>query len=92
MAQQEQRTVVFSGNVQGVGFRYTTCRIADKYDVTGHVKNLSNGQVECVVEGTEREIDAFLNDLAGQMGSYIRDRKEQSAPPSNRYSSFSVAH
>ncbi len=92
MANQQQKTVVFSGNVQGVGFRYTTCRIAGKYDVTGHVKNLPDGRVECVIEGPSEEIEAFLEDLKGQMGSYIRDSSQQWAPASERYSDFSVAY
>jgi acylphosphatase len=92
MAETKQKTVYFSGNVQGVGFRYTTCRIADKYDIAGHVKNLPDGRVECVVEGKTSEIRAFLDDLKGQMGSYIRDSQEQSAPPSRHFSGFSVAY
>jgi acylphosphatase len=43
---KQQRTVRFSGMVQGVGFRYTACRIAGRYDVTGYVKNLHDGSVE----------------------------------------------
>ena len=56
-----QRIVCFSGYVQGVGFRYTTCRIAGAFDVTGTVRNMPDGSVECVVEGETAEIDAFLD-------------------------------
>ena len=40
------RQVYYTGRVQGVGFRYSTKRIASGYDVTGSVKNLPDGRVE----------------------------------------------
>lgn len=86
----EQRIIKFRGNVQGVGFRYTTCRIANGYDVTGFVRNCPDGTVECVVEGERNEINAFLAELTDQMGYYVRDRNEQSAPASGSYHQFGV--
>ena len=56
----EQRIVNFFGTVQGVGFRYTTCRTARRYEVTGTVRNLPDGRVECVVEGEATEISDGL--------------------------------
>ena len=88
----EQRTVRFKGRVQGVGFRYTTCRAARGFAVTGAVRNCPDGSVECVVEGEAKEIDAFLAELSAEMGSYIRERTEQTAPASGRYSSFGVSY
>ena len=41
--------VIFSGRVQGVGFRYTSNQIAWRFDVTGWVKNLPDGSVQMVV-------------------------------------------
>jgi acylphosphatase len=88
----EQRIVIFEGRVQGVGFRYTTCRVAGGFDVTGAVRNCPDGSVECVVEGEKKEIDAFLEELSGEMGQYIRKRTEQTAPASGRYGSFGVGY
>ena len=87
----EQRIVHFSGTVQGVGFRYTTVRVARGYDVTGTVRNVPDGQVECVVEGESAEIDAFLADVGERMSGYVRNRTEQKAPPSGRFPDFTVA-
>ena len=87
----EQRIVVFSGAVQGVGFRYTTCRLAGGYEVTGTVRNLPDGRVECVVEGSRGEIDAFLAAIRGRMGGCLRKETQQTASPSGRYASFTVA-
>lgn len=88
---EQQRLIRFSGNVQGVGFRHTTTQTARGFDVTGYVKNLPDGKVELLVEGDRKEIDAFLDDLRQSMGQYIRNESAQSAEPSGRYTSFSVA-
>ena len=88
---QQQRIVYFSGNVQGVGFRFTTVRVAERYDVGGTVRNLPDGRVEIVAEGDSEEIDAFLSDVASRMGQYIRGRDEQTAEPAGKYNGFTVA-
>ena len=88
--EQVRARVVFTGTVQGVGFRYTACRAAAGHDVTGSVRNLPDGRVECVVEGDAAEIDAFLEDLAHRMSGYIRKRTEARAPFSGRFRTFGV--
>ena len=87
---QEQRIVRFSGTVQGVGFRYTARHTAGGYDVTGYVKNLPDGRVECVLEGDSCEIDRFLVELADRMGGYIGSTQQQTAPYSGRFDGFDV--
>jgi acylphosphatase len=59
MAEYRERMVV-NGMVQGVGFRYFTCRLAQEYPVTGYVRNLRNGDVEIVAEGTKDAVKSFL--------------------------------
>jgi len=69
---QKQLHVLFSGRVQGVGFRFTVCRIAQVYSVTGFVRNLSNGDVELVAEGTETDLSSFIYDIRNsQLKRYI---------------------
>ena len=48
---RERRRVVFSGRVQGVGFRFTCQSLARGFDVAGYVRNLADGRVELVAEG-----------------------------------------
>ena len=55
----ERVTVLYSGRVQGVGFRFTVRQLACGYDVTGTVRNLPDGQVELVAEGARAELKAF---------------------------------
>ena len=49
----------YSGQVQGVGFRYTVRSVASGFDVTGTVRNLPDGAVELVAEGAKDELEAF---------------------------------
>ena len=53
--------VIFSGRVQGVGFRYTVCHISEPFHVTGFVRNLWDGNVEVVAEGLKEELTDFLH-------------------------------
>ncbi len=63
---------LFSGTVQGVGFRFTTERMARRYPVTGYVRNLPDGQVEVLAEGEEKSLKEFLKSLREAFHSYIR--------------------
>jgi acylphosphatase len=46
-----RRRVLISGHVQGVFFRDTCRRTAERYGVSGWVRNLPDGSVEAVFEG-----------------------------------------
>ena len=85
-----RRTVLFSGRVQGVGFRYTTCRVAEDYAVTGYVRNLPDGRVETVVEGDTSEVERFLAALKAEMASYIREAQQQESPAAGKFRRFEV--
>jgi len=83
-------TVLFSGSVQGVGFRYTTERVARQYAVTGYVRNLADGRVEVVAEGSPAEVRRFLDAIEQTMGGYIGDRRRTEAPAGGRFTGFAI--
>jgi len=66
--------VIYTGHVQGVGFRYTSQRLAKGYAISGYVRNLADGSVELVVEGQQTEVDRFLAALDEQMAGYVEAR------------------
>lgn len=69
---QKQLQAFFSGRVQGVGFRFTVCRIVERFSVTGFVRNLSNGEVELVAEGVEPELVELIYEIRNsQLKRYI---------------------
>jgi acylphosphatase len=74
--------VIISGQVQGVGFRWSVQRLAQQHRVTGTVRNLPDGSVEVVANGTH--LEAFLHDLehnpgAGRVTSLTIASKDETA-------------
>lgn len=53
--------VFFSGRVQGVFFRAFTRDAARRHGVKGWVRNLPDGRVEAVFEGSPEAVDAVLS-------------------------------
>lgn len=52
--------VIVKGHVQGVFFRAETQRIAEGFNITGWVRNLSDGRVEALFEGSKEDIDRAI--------------------------------
>ena len=55
--------MVFTGRVQGVGFRYKASHVANQYRLTGYVKNEYDGSVLVEAQGSEQEIYMFIKGL-----------------------------
>jgi acylphosphatase len=72
--------VIYTGQVQGVGFRYTARRLAAGFAVAGYVRNRGDGSVELVVEGQPDETARFLEALDQQMAGYIEHRTIRDEP------------
>ncbi len=72
--------VWYSGQVQGVGFRYTALRLAQAHAVKGLVRNLADGRVEMLVEGEPAEVERFLESVRGKMDGYIHAVSVQDEP------------
>lgn len=75
-----RRHIYFSGTVQGVGFRYRSSYLAQSRNLTGWVKNLYDNRVEMEVQGDEKEIEKFLQDLQGQRFISIEDMEVTEIP------------
>ncbi len=52
--------IIFTGRVQGVGFRYRAQYIARSLGLTGWVYNMPNGKVEMEVQGSRAEIERMI--------------------------------
>ncbi len=55
--------IIVQGRVQGVGYRWFTMQMAQKYNVNGHVANLMNGDVEIFVQGDTKSVNEFISQL-----------------------------
>jgi acylphosphatase len=85
------KRAIYSGRVQGVGFRYTARRQAERFPVTGYVRNLPNGHVELVAEGPADQVNAFLEMVADQMTDYIVHVAVTEEPPGG-YQGFDIRY
>jgi acylphosphatase len=85
MSNTERREIHYRGRVQGVGFRYTTREIAERFDIGGFVENLPDGEVHLVAEGEPSELDRFLAAVARRLDRYIVDVAEQKRSPSGEF-------
>ncbi len=68
---RQRRVVIFSGRVQGVGFRQVTVELARRSALAGTVRNLADGRVELDMEGDPAEMDRLLTGLADHFRGYI---------------------
>jgi acylphosphatase len=89
-APAERRQAFFSGHVQGVGFRYTTRQLAQNYAVAGFVRNLPDGRVELVAEGTPAELDRFIAAIADRMADQIRNVSVDVRPAIGEFAAFEI--
>jgi len=92
MSEPIQKTVRFSGRVQGVGFRYATCGVAKRFDVTGHVKNLPDGSVELVAEADLNELNRFIDAVKTEMQGYITEAVIENGLATGQFDRFGIAY
>ena len=64
-----RKHVVFTGFVQGVGFRWRARQAANLYGCTGWVRNEWDGSVTMEIQGSETEIDLVLRAI--NAGRYV---------------------
>ena len=53
--------LIISGMVQGVGFRFSTRQKASELGITGRVRNIRGGRLECIAEGDKEVIEKFID-------------------------------
>ncbi|MDT5272578.1 MAG: acylphosphatase [Acidobacteriota bacterium] len=85
------RHYLVSGEVQGVGFRFFAQRVAARHQVVGYVRNLPDGRVELLAEGTPESVEGFKHDIAaGPRHARVEQVEEVAVEPTGRYPSFRI--
>lgn len=70
-----------SGTVQGVFYRDSTRREAERLGLAGWVKNLPDGRVEAVIEGDPDDVDALVEWCwQGSPAAQVDEVKAQDEP------------
>jgi acylphosphatase len=90
---RQRVTQLYSGRVQGVGFRYTVKTLVTGFEVTGTVCNLSDGRVELIAEGVKEELDAFLQAIRdSEVGRFIEKEQAVWDDAKNEFRGFTISH
>jgi acylphosphatase len=85
------RKFLIRGDVQGVGYRFFAQRAAARHQVVGYVRNLPDGSVESLAEGTANSVEAFKHDLAtGPQWAVVTQIEELVLEPSGQYAMFRI--
>lgn len=83
--------IIYEGMVQGVGFRYTVKRFADELpQLTGWVKNLSDGSVEVFAEGEKQQIEALCRNIEAYFETNITNIKKDIHEIPREYDGFQI--
>jgi acylphosphatase len=90
---RERVTNFYTGHVQGVGFRYAVKTLTNGFEVTGTVRNLPDGRVEVMAEGSRDELDAFLEAIRdSEVGRFIRQEQARWSEAKNDFRGFEITH
>lgn len=84
------KKVIFEGRVQGVGFRFTTFNIANRYDVSGYVRNCPDGTVEMHAQGPEDQIQNLIEDIKGYFQSNITNIRQEQTNWNDSFRDFKI--
>ena len=83
--------VWYSGSVQGVGFRYTVKSLVPGFEVTGTIRNLPDGRVELVLEGSKAELKAFQQAVRDSgLGRLIQREQASWSEASGEFCGFEI--
>ncbi len=86
-----KKHIFITGRVQGVGFRHFTRKNAEDLGVTGWVKNLSDGRVEAVFQGSEEQVEELIQRCKkGPVASYVQNIEIEKNSGEEDYKNFSV--
>jgi len=80
----------YSGKVQGVGFRWNVLNIAQPYEVSGYVKNLSSGRVEMLIEGERKEVNQLIFKVEEKLKEFWQTKEVEEKPGLPHYENFRI--
>jgi len=84
-------SILVSGRVQGVFFRYSARQAAEKWGLTGFARNLNDGRVEIIAEGEESGLKSLLTWANhGPPGAYVDRIENEWSSVKNVFSSFTI--
>lgn len=82
---------VINGNVQGIGFRWSVRELAARLGMTGYARNLGDGRMEVVAEGSEAALEtlrAFC--YRGPDGATVTGVEATESPATGEFPHFEI--
>lgn len=83
--------IIYSGRVQGVGFRFAAERIASDLGLSGWVRNNRDGSVEIVCEGEESKLKELLERIEDSFSGYIRGKDVNWQEATGEFKDFKIS-
>ena len=87
---QERRTILYSGRVQGVGFRWNTLQALRDLDVAGYVRNMPDGRVELVIEGVADQVQAAADSVRAALARNISEEEARVEPATGEFKELTI--
>lgn len=83
--------MIAQGRVQGVNFRYYVLRKANELGINGYVRNLKDGNVEILAQGTRDNIDKLIEYVKSNPGSsFVTNLEITWEKPETYFNSFQI--
>ncbi len=90
MQEYKRLHVFLSGLVQGVGMRFFVKNQAESLGLTGFVRNLEDGRVEIIAEGSEKQLKELLKRLENNAVGNITNVELDWEKPAGQYTEFVI--
>ncbi len=85
--------LLVTGQVQGVGYRYSAVIRANQHGLVGWVRNTREGHVEIVAEGRAEELEGFIAWCQrGPSAAWVRDVRVDWQKPTGEFSGFNLRY
>jgi acylphosphatase len=93
MKENARAHLYISGIVQGVFFRSNTRQVANSLNLTGWVRNLRDGRVEVIAEGTKNKIEQFIQWChKGPRGASVDNVEINWENPTKEFKNFEIRY
>ncbi|MBI2574928.1 acylphosphatase, partial [Candidatus Woesearchaeota archaeon] len=77
--------------VQGVFYRDFVRKEADKFGISGFVRNLQDGTVEIVAEGEEDKLNIFIRECKrGSLLAFVKNAEIKYEQPTGEFEGFGI--
>jgi len=86
----ERRRILYSGTVQGVGFRWSALAALKGLPISGYVRNLPDGRVELVLEGEPSDNDDAAILVRAALARYIRGEAQEAGVATGEFRGLEI--